>query len=65
MATKKKATTSTKPPVPQNMMVILGVGLVLGFVLGHLWTRVNLLEGGGTATAPTENGAPAVPDEPQ
>lgn len=47
-------------------MVILGVGLVLGFVLGHLWTRVNLLETGGAAgNAQVGNELPPVPDEPR
>jgi protein-disulfide isomerase len=54
--------TSMSMPLPQNMMVVLGIGLVLGFVLGHLWTRVDLLEKGGSAgtgAAPTEQGAAA------
>lgn len=51
-------------PLPQNVMVVLGIGLVLGFVLGHLWTRVDMLEKGGSAgngTAPTDQGAAGAP----
>ena len=32
-----------------NVVLILGVGLVLGFVVGNLYTRLNLLEKGGSA----------------
>ena len=31
-----------------NIYVVLGIGLVLGFVIGSLYTKVNLLEKGGT-----------------
>ena len=68
MATKKKtaSTASTSSmPIPQNMMVILGIGLVLGFILGHLWTRVDLLEKGGRGGTPTEQGAAPIPNAPR
>lgn len=58
MATKKEIeTVSSSPmsmPLPQNAMVVLGIGIVLGFVLGHLWTKVNLLEKGTAGAAPTD-----------
>jgi protein-disulfide isomerase len=61
MAIKAKASaTRTRPagmslPVslPNNMVVLLGIGLVLGFILGHLWTKVDMLEKGGTANTGT------------
>lgn len=64
MAVKKKE--SQGMTLPNNMAVVLGVGLVLGFVLGHLWTKVDLLEkgAGGTAGDPTA-AAPQVPNEPR
>ncbi|OGK14920.1 hypothetical protein A3H80_01860 [Candidatus Roizmanbacteria bacterium RIFCSPLOWO2_02_FULL_37_19] len=35
-----------------NVLITLGIGLVLGFVVGHLYTRLNILQkGGDTVTA--------------
>lgn len=47
-----------------NMVAFLAIGLVLGFVLGHLWTRVNALEGGSVAGIQNQGGQ-ALPEEPR
>ncbi len=60
MATSKKETSALQ----SNVIMVLGVGIVLGFVLGHLWTKVNLLEGGTARNADTAGQEAAVPDEP-
>jgi len=64
MPTKKETeNVSASPmmgmPLPQNALVVLAIGIVLGFVLGHLWTKVNLLEKGSAGTAPTDQVAQA------
>src|SRR3989344_179546 len=46
-------------PLKNNMYVLLGVGLVLGFVIGHLYTKVNLLEKGAVVNKPAGNAAAA------
>lgn len=51
-----------------NSVMVLVMGLVLGFVIGHLWTKVNVLEN-GTAKVAGETtdtaAAPAAPEEPK
>lgn len=51
-----------------NSVMVLVMGLVLGFVIGHLWTKVNILEN-GTAKVAGETtdtaAAPAAPEEPK
>jgi len=43
-----------------NMLVVLGVGLVLGFAVGHFYTKSNMLEkGSGQAAAGTQQVAGA------
>lgn len=64
--TSKNESSGVLALMQDNMMVTLAVGLVLGFVLGHLWTRVNTLEGGSpSGNQPSqEAAAPEGPTAP-
>ncbi|TXG76101.1 hypothetical protein E6Q11_05300 [Candidatus Dojkabacteria bacterium] len=54
MATKKSAPIATAmDPMKNNMYVLLGVGLVIGFIIGHLYTQVTFLKKGTGGTQPT------------
>lgn len=49
----------------QNVLAVLALGLVLGFVLGHLWTKVSILENGGSAQMlPTDQGSQPTNEAP-
>jgi len=51
-----------------NSVMVLVMGLVLGFVIGHLWTKVTMLEDGTAKVAgeTTDNAAaPAAPEPPK
>ena len=66
MSEKKDA--STLEHIKNNSVMVLAMGLVLGFVIGHLWTKVNVLENGTAKVAgeTTDTGAaPAAPEEPK
>jgi protein-disulfide isomerase len=66
MPVKKTEVKKTEKVVPvvatdalkNNMYVLLGVGLVVGFVIGHLYTQVTYLKK-GVGTQPTNAAAPA------
>ena len=57
MSEKKDA--STLEHIKNNSVMVLAMGLVLGFVIGHLWTKVNVLENGTAKVAgeTTDTGA--------
>ncbi len=48
--------------LPQNALVLLVVGVVLGFVLGHLYTKVSVLEKGTGGAAMQEQGGEQAAD---
>ncbi len=62
------AASTSMDPLKNNMYVLLGVGLVLGFVVGHLYTKLMILEKGvgkptDTVAAQPGQQAPEAPKE--
>lgn len=51
--------SKTSGNAQNNVVVMLAIGAVLGFVLGHLWTKADMLEKGTAGTAGVNNGAVA------
>jgi len=49
----KKSEPMAMDPLKNNMYVLLGVGLVIGFIVGHLYTQVTFLKKGVGGTQPT------------
>lgn len=66
--TGKSDASSPMEQIKNNSVMVLVMGLVLGFVIGHLWTKVNVLET-GTAKVAGETtdtaGAAAAPEAPK
>jgi protein-disulfide isomerase len=52
----RKSEPMAMEPLKNNMYVLLGVGLVIGFVIGHLYTQVTFLKK-GVGTQPAAAGA--------
>ncbi|KXK12219.1 MAG: Disulfide bond formation protein D precursor [Microgenomates bacterium OLB23] len=67
---KKSEPLASIDPLKNNMYVLLGVGLVIGFIIGHLYTQVTFLKKGAGGTAPTaagtgQPGDQAAPEAPK
>lgn len=63
----KKGETMAMEPLKNNMYVLLGVGLVVGFIIGHLYTQVTFLKKGTGGTQPSAaapGGDQAAPEAP-
>ena len=64
MAVKQSA-TSPMDIVKNNTVLVLVIGLALGGVIGHLWTKVQMLENGAAKVAGTTDTAQAQPQQPE